>query len=61
LEKPLLFLSQKGLPDITYAKNTLDWLPLARLEDGLRKTIDYIIARKETLLFNSLGSSPEIH
>lgn len=55
IEKPLLFLTQKGAADITYAKETLGWLPLVRLEDGLRKTIDYIIARKESLLFNNLG------
>lgn len=59
MEQPLLFLTQKGLPDVTYAKNSLDWLPLVRLEEGLRKTIDYIIARKETLLFNSLGSGQQ--
>lgn len=56
LQDPLLFLTSKGLPDISYAKNSLDWVPLVRLEEGLRKTIDYIIARKETLLFKSLGS-----
>lgn len=54
-EKPLLFLTQKGIPDLTYAKEALDWLPLVRLEEGLRKTIDYIIARKESLLFNNFG------
>ena len=57
LQDPLLFLTSKGLPDISYAKRSLDWVPLVRLEEGLRKTIDYIIARKETLLFKSLGSS----
>jgi UDP-glucuronate decarboxylase len=56
-EKPLLFLTQKGLPDIALAKDSLEWLPLVRLEEGLRKTIDYIIARKESLLFNRYGSS----
>lgn len=55
-EKPLLFLTQKGIPDISQAKQTLDWVPLVRLEEGLRKTIDYVIARKESLLFNSMGN-----
>jgi UDP-glucuronate decarboxylase len=60
LQDPLLFLTSKGLPDISYAKHALDWVPLVRLEEGLRKTIDYIIARKETLLFKSLGSGGNI-
>jgi UDP-glucuronate decarboxylase len=56
-ENPLLFLTKKGIPDISYAKGSLDWLPLVRLEEGLRKTIDYIIAKKESLLFNNYGAS----
>jgi UDP-glucuronate decarboxylase len=56
-EQPLLFLTKKGIPDISYAKDILEWLPLVRLEDGLRKTIDYIIARKESLLFNNYGAN----
>ena len=44
--KPQLpFLSELGLPDIRAAKE-LGWLPLMRLEDGLKKTIDYIQANK---------------
>ncbi|KKT75191.1 MAG: NAD-dependent epimerase/dehydratase family protein [Candidatus Peregrinibacteria bacterium GW2011_GWA2_44_7] len=44
--KPQLpFLSELGLPDIRVAKD-LGWLPLMRLEDGLKKTIDYIQANK---------------
>jgi len=50
-EKPLLFLTRKGVPDIAYAKEALGWLPLVRLEEGLDKTIDYVIANKETMLF----------
>jgi UDP-glucuronate decarboxylase len=48
----LLFLTELGLPDITKAKE-LGWLPLTRLEDGLRKTIEYIKANK--ILLTTLG------
>ncbi len=58
-EKPLLFLTQKGLPNIAFAKDRLEWLPLVMLEDGLRKTIDYIIARRESLLFTNFGATRE--
>ena len=51
-EKPLLFLTRKGAPDLAYAKDVLGWMPLVRLQDGLEKTIDYTIANKEALLFN---------
>ncbi len=51
-EKPLLFLTRKGAPDLTYARDVLGWLPLVRLQDGLEKTIDYTIANKEALLFD---------
>ncbi len=54
-EKPLLFLTRKGTPNIGYARNVLGWFPLVRLDDGLRKTIDYVIANKESLLFNDYG------
>ena len=41
----LEFLTELGLPDISRAKE-LGWLPLTRLEDGLKKTIEYIRANK---------------
>ncbi len=49
-----IFLSKKGTPDLSYAKETLGWLPLVRLEDGLRKTIDYVISHKEALLLDGV-------
>jgi UDP-glucuronate decarboxylase len=51
-DKPLLFLSRKGTPDVHYAKDALGWFSLTRLEDGLRKTVDFVIANKEALLVN---------
>jgi len=46
---PLVFLTKKGIPNLFLAKEKLGWMPLVRLEDGLRRTIDYTIANKEML------------
>lgn len=48
-ETPPPYLVEIGLPDLKKAKETLGWLPLVRLEDGLQKTIDYIRANKVLL------------
>lgn len=48
-EDNLMFLTKKGKPDLSRAKEKLGWLPLVQLEDGLQKTIDYTIANKEML------------
>ncbi|MCX7778865.1 MAG: GDP-mannose 4,6-dehydratase [Patescibacteria group bacterium] len=37
---PLLFMTPLGLPDITLAKEKLDWYPVVSLEEGLRRTIE---------------------
>jgi len=46
----LPFLTELGLPDVTKAKEQLGWMPVVRLNDGLRKTIDYIQANKILLI-----------
>lgn len=38
---------EAGLPDIGKARQVLGWLPLVRLEDGLRKMIDYARAQRQ--------------
>jgi UDP-glucuronate decarboxylase len=42
-----------ALPALQKAREKLGWIPLVRLEDGLRKTIDYIRANKLLLTRNS--------
>lgn len=39
--------SEAGLPDIGKARQVLGWLPLVRLEDGLRRMIDYARAQRQ--------------
>ncbi len=54
-EEELLFLTKKGLPDLRRAKDQLGWIPLVRLEEGLRRTIDFTLANKERLTLNNNG------
>lgn len=37
---PLLFMTSLGLPNITLAKEKLDWYPVVSLNEGLKKTIE---------------------
>lgn len=46
----LVFLTKKGIPDLTRAKEALGWIPIVGLQEGLRKTIDFTIANKEMLV-----------
>ncbi len=50
-EPPLMFMTQLGLPDIAKAKEKLGWLPLVRLDEGLKRAIDYTVAHKSLLGF----------
>ena len=45
-EPPLLFMTQLGLPDTRKAVDELGWIPLVRLEDGLKKSIEYATVTK---------------
>jgi UDP-glucuronate decarboxylase len=47
-EPPLLFMTQLGLPDTRKASDELAWIPLVRLEDGLKKSIEYTMVTKGT-------------
>jgi len=45
-EPPLLFMTPLGLPDTRKAVDELGWIPLVRLEDGLKRTIEYTSVTK---------------
>lgn len=47
-KEKLPFLTEMGLPNIQKAKS-LGWLPLTRLEDGIRKTVEYMESNKMQL------------
>jgi len=44
--KPLLFMTPLGLPDISSAKQKLNWFPVVSLDDGLSKLIEYVKANR---------------
>jgi len=48
-EKPLLFMTPLGLPDINLAKERLGWFPIVLLEDGISGAIDYFKAHKSII------------
>ncbi|MDD5626049.1 MAG: GDP-mannose 4,6-dehydratase [Patescibacteria group bacterium] len=43
---PLLFMTPLGLPDISLAREKLNWLPVVGLNDGLEKLVDYVKANR---------------
>lgn len=48
-EAPLQFMSPLGIPDLTKARESLGWIPLVRLEDGLKRSVEYAIAHRGLL------------
>lgn len=48
-KSPLQFITSLCLPDISLVKDKLGWYPLATLETGLQKTLDYTLANKQLL------------
>ena len=45
-QPPLEGLQKPGVPDITEAKDKIGWFPIIKLDEGLRKTIDDMLAHK---------------
>lgn len=50
----LLFMTELGLPDLNKARETLGWIPLITLDEGLKRSIDYTISHKSLLGFQPL-------
>ena len=50
-EKPLLFLTSKGIPDLSYARSALEWIPIVQLTDGLEKAVSYVVANRKAMKF----------
>ncbi len=48
-EKPLMFMTPLGLPDISQAKEKLGWFPVILIEEGINGAIDYFRAHKSVL------------
>ncbi|OGY42593.1 MAG: hypothetical protein A2Y82_01770 [Candidatus Buchananbacteria bacterium RBG_13_36_9] len=51
---PLLFMSKLGIPDITLAKNKLEWFPIVTLDKGLEITTEYGKAHKVLIDWNKV-------
>jgi UDP-glucuronate decarboxylase len=58
-KEPLEFMSPLPLPNIQRIKDDLGWFPIVRLEDGLKKTIDYLQAHKGLLGISSQRTHDE--
>lgn len=50
-EPPFAHLTEAGLPDTTRAREFLGWIPLVRLDDGLRRMIDYTQSHRHLISF----------
>jgi len=47
--EPLPFMRELGLPNLTRAKDSLGWIPLVSLDQGLKKLVEYTVANKNLL------------
>jgi len=44
-----IFVTQLAIPDITKAKNEINWMPITTLDNGIEKTVDALRASKGLL------------
>lgn len=52
-KEALLFLTPLGVPELTKIKESLGWLPLVTLDDGLRRTVEYAVSHRSLLGLHS--------
>jgi nucleoside-diphosphate-sugar epimerase len=50
-EAPGPYVTEAPLPDITRARDILGWMPLVRLDDGLKKMIEYSKSHRHLITF----------
>lgn len=50
-EKPLPFMRPLGLPDISLIRDRIGWFPIVGLPDGLKRTVEYTLAKKGVIGF----------
>lgn len=50
-EAPFAHYTEAGLPDTTRAREILGWIPLVRLDDGLRRMIDFAKSHRHLVSF----------
>ena len=46
-QKPTEIMGEQSIADIALAKEALGWFPVVLLDEGLKKTIDYLSAQKD--------------
>jgi nucleoside-diphosphate-sugar epimerase len=52
---PLLFMSRLGIPDISLAKDKLQWFPIMTLDQGLEETVLYGKAHRVMIDWNNVA------
>lgn len=50
-ESPLQSSGEAGLPNTTRAREMIGWIPLVRMEDGLKKMVDYSQSHRNLITF----------
>jgi UDP-glucuronate decarboxylase len=57
---PLLFMSKLGVPDISLAKEKIQWFPIVTLDKGLESTVEYGKAHKVMINWDEVEELKDI-